>query len=122
MRRPSLCHAATCCEVTQSTRGPQTGNFLQEVADRYTIVGRLGRKHGNSGWPEQGKHQALTLRSITSSLQTASATHDCVILQRQSSIPGDPESRALRAEAALEALKVKTQGAAKQYEEVHPQV
>lgn len=39
-------------------------------------------------------------------------------MQRQSSIPGDPESRALRAEAALEALKVKSQGAAKQYEEV----
>lgn len=39
-------------------------------------------------------------------------------MQRQSSIPGDPESRAHRAEAALEALKVKSQGAAKQYEEV----
>lgn len=39
-------------------------------------------------------------------------------MQRQSSIPGDAESRALRAEAALEALKVKSQGAAKQYEEV----
>ena len=43
-------------------------------------------------------------------------------MQRQSSIPGDSESRALRAEAALEALKVKTQGAAKQYEEVRRQV
>lgn len=41
-----------------------------------------------------------------------------ILMQRQSSIPGDPESRGLRAEAALEALKVKSQGAAKQYEEV----
>lgn len=41
-----------------------------------------------------------------------------VAMQRQSSIPGDPESRALRAEAALEALKLNSQGAAKQYEEV----
>ena len=42
----------------------------------------------------------------------------CILMQRQSSIPGDAESRAVRAEVALEALKVKSQGAAKQYEEV----
>ena len=42
-------------------------------------------------------------------------------LQRQSSVipaSADPEIRAVRAETALEALKVKFQGATKEYEEV----